>query len=459
MHQGVYEHLNTGDRIPGSVGDGWWTIVPSWWGFEEQSPVDKKLSEKQKSESNKEEEVDNAREQRKVLDNAAEKATEKAAKAEAKKRKNFGDMDGVKAARVAEKLANEKIAMAEAVKVVERAAKADKLSALAAIAVNNLAETPSKMQSTGIPNPGCTCFFNVLLQVLFSMPYVLSNILQMDNSKHDDIITALQNVFLEMSDTSKGAMVEQETLETFFRRFGGFNNEEDTFNIYAQETPVEAAMKLIERCEKAAVNRGLEGAGAKWFRNISYVKCETTKTNCQTGEVRVVRGDGMPFLPITRPTMGGSVQKDLTKQLQAELVKKDLVFKWAPKDATEEETAKIPDLPHKVAYELDSITKNLVVDIHRSTGFLEKTEGGYSFSRKLDLFKRKYNLQSVVVHDGTTIQSGHYIAFKIVGGTWWKYDDKHVTESTWDQVMDYGFGGRPGSTASMLVYGKTVSAP
>ncbi|KAJ1465904.1 hypothetical protein T484DRAFT_1863188 [Baffinella frigidus] len=455
MYEGVYK---VGDKIPVHTGECLQCFLTAGWGIIPPPPLssaDEKLRKKQKSDSNKEEEVDKAREQRKVSDNAAEKA----AKDEAKKRKNFGDMAGIKAAKVAEKLANEKIARAEEVKVAERAAKADKLSALAAIAVKNLAETPSDMQSTGIPNLGCTCFFNVLLQVLFKMPYVFSNILQMDNSKHDDIITALQNVFLEMSDTSDGVLVEQETLETFFHRFGGFNNEEDTFNIYAQETPAEAAMKLIERCEKAAVNRGLEGADANWFRNISYVKCKTTYTNCQTDETRVKYTDGMPFLAITSPTIDGSVQKDLIKKVEDELAGTAVEFKWAPKDATDEETAKIPNLPHNVAYKSDSTTDNLVVDIHRNTGLIDKTLGCYGFGRKLNLFGCEYSLQSVVVHDGMTIQSGHYIAFKIVGGTWWKYDDKHVTESTWDQVMYYGFGERPGSTASMLVYGKTVSAP
>ncbi|KAJ1463911.1 hypothetical protein T484DRAFT_1758486, partial [Baffinella frigidus] len=360
MNKGVHIPLKIGDKIPGVVPEvgepEWMHTVSEGWGYQLESDADTKLREKQAHESNEEEQTDNALEQRKVSDNEANKAAEKAA---AKKRKK-GRGKAEKLAMEAEKLATEKIEMAEAMKVAERAAKADKLDALAAIAVNNLVENPSNIQSTGIPREGCTCFFNVLLQVLFAMPYVLSNILQMDNSKHDDIITALQNVFLEMSDTSKGAMVEQETLETFFYRFKGFDNEEDAFNISLQETPAEAAMKLIERCQKAAVKRGLEGNGANWFKEISSVTCETIKTNCQTGEVRVVRGDGTPFLEITLPTMGGSVQKDLIQKVKDELAGTVVPFKWAPEDATEEETAKIPDLPHKVAYKLDSITKNIV---------------------------------------------------------------------------------------------------
>ncbi|KAJ1464288.1 hypothetical protein T484DRAFT_1869993 [Baffinella frigidus] len=458
MYEGVYKPLKTGDRVPGSVlrvgGADWETRVGVWWEFKKESPADTKLREKQDRESNTEKEVDNAVEQRKVLDNAAKKAE----KAVDKKRKKIGTMDQIKAAREAEKLANEEIAMAAAMKVAERAAKADKLSALAAITVNNLTETPSNMQSIGIQNLACTCFFNVILQVFFSIPEVLSNILQMDNYKHDDIITALQNVFLEMSDTSKGAMVEQETLATFFFRFGGFHKVEDKFSIFTQETPVETAMKLIERCEVAAQKRGLEGAEANWFRNISYVTCKTTYTNCQTKETRVKYTDGTPFLEITLPTIGGSVQKDLTKKLKEQLEMQEVTFKWTPKDTSAEETEEYPDLPHGVTYKLDSVTKYLVVDITRSTGG-NKTAGVYSFGRKLDVFGHKYDLQSVVVHDGMSIQSGHYIAFKIVGGEWWKYDDTHVTPSNWEQVMDYGFGRRDWYTASMLVYGKTVPAP
>ncbi|KAJ1469109.1 hypothetical protein T484DRAFT_1852767 [Baffinella frigidus] len=341
----------------------------------------------------------------------------------------------------------------------ERVAKArtDRLSALAAIAVNNLAETPSNMPSIGIPNQACTCYFNTVFQVLFSISLVLSNILQMDNYKHDDIITALQNVFLEMSDTSKGAVVEQETLEAFFFRFGGFHKEAEKFDTGSQETPVETAMKLIERCEAAAVKRGLKGAETNWFKDVFDVQETTTKTNCQTREVRVVPGDGMPFLAITLPTMGGSVEKDLTNKLTEQSQTQEAHFKWAPIGTSDEETKTYPDLPHGVTYELYSNTPNLVVDITRSTG-IEKMKGVYSFGRKLDVFGHTYNLQSVVVHYGKSIRSGHYIAFKIMGGEWWKYDDTHVTQSSWEQGMDYGFGGREDYTANLLVYTKSGRA-
>ncbi|KAJ1464638.1 hypothetical protein T484DRAFT_1868356 [Baffinella frigidus] len=356
----------------------------------------------------------------------------------------FGDMDQIKAARE------------EDARVAKT--RTDRLSALAAIAVNNLAENPSNMPSIGILNLACTCYFNVIFQVFFSIPMVLSIILQMDNYKHDDIITALQNVFLEMSDTSKGAVVEPKTLWAFFSCFGGFHKETDTFSIISQEPPVETAMKLIDRCEAAAQKRGLKGAEANWFKNISYVQETTTKTNCQTRETRVVYGDGTPFLAITLPTMGGSVAKDISNQLAAHSQMQEIIFKWTPMDTSEEETETYPDLPHGVTYAVYSDTEYLVLDIGRSTGS-DKTEGIYEFDRELVVFGRTYTLQSVVVHYGKSIRSGHYLAFKIVGGVWWKYDDTFVTQSCWDQVMEYGFGGCDEYTANMLVYVKTVPAP
>jgi hypothetical protein len=454
MNKGVHIPLKIGDRIPGSTSD-----EPEWmqtlkcdgWGYQLESDADTKLREKQAHESNKEEQVDNAREQRKVLDNAANKAAEKAA---AKKRKKGRGMEGLKA----EKLATKKIEMAEAMKVAERAAKADKLSALAAIAVNNLVENPSDMQSTGIPNMACTCYFNVILQMLFSTPMMFSGILQMHNSDYDDIITALQNVFLEMSDTSKGAMVEKETLTTFFNSFGGFN-ETQKFDIGSQETPMETFMKVIDRCVKAAENRGLKDKAASWFRTMSFVTETFVQKNSLTGEVRkgVETGTvGMHF----NATMGESMEVDMARMTNPDILR-EINFKWAPKETSDADLKKnFTDAPHYARDDYSSGSPYLVVEPNRTAVLSDlKTTGKWSFENHLELFGNVYDLMAVVVHQGKMVGVGHYFMFKRVGRKWWIYDDTTAQASSWQEVMKYAYGEFADYTANMLVYAKTVPAP
>ena len=47
----------------------------------------------------------------------------------------------------------------------------------------------------------------------------------------------------------------------------------------------------------------------------------------------------------------------------------------------------------------------------------------------IDLFGRKYSLQSVLFHEGPTVDSGHYTAVKTINNSWFSADDSIVTEN------------------------------
>ncbi|CAD8082901.1 unnamed protein product [Paramecium primaurelia] len=67
----------------------------------------------------------------------------------------------------------------------------------------------------------------------------------------------------------------------------------------------------------------------------------------------------------------------------------------------------------------------------------------------------KYNLQSILIHEGMA-NSGHYYTyikdFRL--NKWFKFNDIHVTEETRDKVFQDAFGVKPGINAYLLVYVK-----
>ena len=59
----------------------------------------------------------------------------------------------------------------------------------------------------------------------------------------------------------------------------------------------------------------------------------------------------------------------------------------------------------------------------------------------LDFQGHQYDLRSVIVHLGTSLHSGHYIALtkhETDTGTWWLYNDANRREATREQVATTG---------------------
>jgi ubiquitin carboxyl-terminal hydrolase 25/28 len=80
--------------------------------------------------------------------------------------------------------------------------------------------------------------------------------------------------------------------------------------------------------------------------------------------------------------------------------------------------------------------------------------------KKLDkaysgLNKRKYVLQSILMHDGQYAESGHYYTYiyDFERKIWRKYDDTNVTEESEQVVLQNSFGGPNNyQSAYFLVY-------
>ena len=40
----------------------------------------------------------------------------------------------------------------------------------------------------------------------------------------------------------------------------------------------------------------------------------------------------------------------------------------------------------------------------------------------------KYQLYSIIIHQGTSSEAGHYISYSCINNVWWKFDDSEVSE-------------------------------
>ncbi|KAL8158829.1 hypothetical protein V2J09_000366, partial [Rumex salicifolius] len=75
---------------------------------------------------------------------------------------------------------------------------------------------------------------------------------------------------------------------------------------------------------------------------------------------------------------------------------------------------------------------------HQKTTTKKKITSSFTFPRELDMSKRLsdpsqssliYELSAVLVHKGTAVNSGHYVAHikDATSGQWWEFDDEHVS--------------------------------
>ena len=68
----------------------------------------------------------------------------------------------------------------------------------------------------------------------------------------------------------------------------------------------------------------------------------------------------------------------------------------------------------------------------------------------------RYKLEGVIVHEGGSPDAGHYIAYLLIGGSWYLFDDASVTRAEWAEVCAAQgyilFYRRTHPDSSLLVY-------
>ena len=72
----------------------------------------------------------------------------------------------------------------------------------------------------------------------------------------------------------------------------------------------------------------------------------------------------------------------------------------------------------------------------------------------LDFQGQLYDLRSVIVHLGTSVQAGHYFTVarhETNTGTWWLYNDSERKEATPEQVTTTGIWTRSGEQMKSYV--------
>ena len=84
----------------------------------------------------------------------------------------------------------------------------------------------------------------------------------------------------------------------------------------------------------------------------------------------------------------------------------------------------------------------LLIHISRFDSALEKIDNFVNFTSELtteyfisgDGQILTYKLRGLIIHLGTSIANGHYVAYVLNQGIWYKADDKEIMQVTWQRV-------------------------
>ncbi|CAK6964536.1 ubiquitin carboxyl-terminal hydrolase 28 isoform X1 [Scomber scombrus] len=119
----------------------------------------------------------------------------------------------------------------------------------------------------------------------------------------------------------------------------------------------------------------------------------------------------------------------------------------APHSITEEELHFVKNCIQRWRTEVENDINELKASIDRLSQVLE---GMYSDS---SLCQTPYRLHAVLVHEGQA-SAGHYWAYIYdhANQRWMKYNDVHITESTWEELERDSFGGMTNASAYCLMY-------
>ena len=298
----------------------------------------------------------------------------------------------------------------------------------------------------GLKNFGATCYLNSLIQLLFMMPFFKENLFKFNinqtNIENSQIFN-LQELFYNLSYSNKKYYPCYKFIQSFKSAFNG-----EPINVGIQQDTDEFFGILCEELEKEA----------KIYKNENFL--ENSFKGKISNEIYSIEND-YPYYSCTdedyfRITLDIKGKKNLNEALnnfiQEEILDGDnkyLIEKYNKKIAIKKRVS-IKNLSnnliiHLKRFELDYNTFKLQKIIDYLSFPLEINFKNYTRiylnsnknikfeqneKKNLDENEMNYVLTGILVHNGSTLQHGHYYSFIMDQKTrkWFKFDDTRISE-------------------------------
>ncbi|CAG88832.2 DEHA2F03520p [Debaryomyces hansenii CBS767] len=310
----------------------------------------------------------------------------------------------------------------------------------------------SKRKPVGLLNHGVTCYMNSAIQSLIHIPAVQHYLTDINSGKHNKTLKprSVSHVLAELSkrmwalddNTSKAKQPKYVNPKRIIQRLDDINC---MMSEWQQEDSHEYFMSLMSRLQEDSTPKGVklnqsiiyDIFGGLLHQSVTCKNCNyvsDTKQEFYDLSLGLNRKKNKDVTENSGPQRY-TIEKSIQEFFSSELIKLDRKDKSSGYDC---ENCKQKSNACKIST-IDRSPETLTVHLKRfkfNGNSSSKVKQSISYPNYLDLTKfttlktpTKYQLVSVIVHEGRSISSGHYIAHCLQpDGTWSTYDDEYINK-------------------------------
>lgn len=315
---------------------------------------------------------------------------------------------------------------------------------------------PSASAPVGLENRGVTCYMNAAMQLLFHLPAIGRYLVEVSQGKHSNVKTSsvtaeLAKLFRRLTEGKKKSGVYPTRM---IQRLEDINC---MMSEWEQEDSHEYLMSLLGRLQEDSTPKG-EKLRSSIMHDIfgGTVEQQVTCRNC--GHVSTTNQDFYD-IPVSFSRSERKQGKYTLSQSVEDFFSPEVI---KPKDKEGYQCEKCKQITKAIKQNaIQDAPEYLTVHIKRfkfsgSLGQKVKDQMLYPLDLDLTAYSKteeplRYSLVGVIVHEGRTLSSGHYIAIvKQPNMKWYEYDDDIVRKVSDSYVKNQ-------ENAYILVYSRLAA--
>lgn len=381
--------------------------------------------------------------------------------------------------------------------------------------IEDLNESSLKSYSNepiGFENLGNTCYLNSSIQALYSIPSLRKALEQNDKvgeiGTNEHLVLQLKRVFKELEAKKDDSIVPNNLITSMRVLYPQFN-ERDQYGRYKQQDAEEAFTQLLLSLKNVLGEEFIEQYTIKFKASIKNQEDESDvqtkyekdlKLQCHiTGTTNFLKNGILESLNESIEKHSEKLNKNCTYEINKKITKLPSVltvqfvrFFWKRSTNKKSKILRKVQFPFQLdlADILDEEYRDGKIKIRDEFRSIEKTqqteEREFKKQKKIvnakeeeDFFKKQhdkyieqftekspkdlspgenpsslYNLNSIITHQGSSADSGHYQAFvkdKYNDEKWWRFNDDKVSIVDKDKIESLAGGGESDS-ALILIY-------